>query len=317
MSFQEVRQDSAEPRAGPDVRPGSLRAWTIALRPRSMLLAVSPVIVAVALVRMRTGMLSIGMLTLALCVAVLMQAITNLQNDAGHTARGGSGRSRHAGLPRATTRGLLTVNQVRILIFVCVALAVATGLPMVLQRGWPVLAIGLASIAAALAYMGGPRPIAYTPFGEAFVFVFFGLVATAGTDYVIVGEVPPTSTWIAASALGLLSAAALLVNNCRDVDHDAAIGRRTLPIVIGQPAARRLYAAAVLLPFCVVFAIAWVNRSPGLLAPLLVLPVALKLARDFSACQTGGAHNAILLRTFGLALLFAVGLVAGTLTVSR
>jgi 1,4-dihydroxy-2-naphthoate polyprenyltransferase len=301
---------------GPEVRPGSPRAWRIALRPRSLLLAVSPVLVAVALVHMRTGLLAAGVLVLALCVAVLMQAIANLQNDAGHTARGGSGTAAHVGLPRATTHGWLTVAQVRIVIAACIGLALATGLPLVLARGWPAIAIGAASLGAALAYMGGPRPIAYTPLGELFVFVFFGLVATAGTDYAIVGGMPPASTWIAACALGLLSAAALLVNNCRDVDHDVAVGRRTLPIAVGLPAARRLYAGALLVPFGLAILLAWLTGAPGLSIPLLVLPAAGKLARDFAACPPGPAYNGILMRTFGLTLWYAAGLVIGSLTVA-
>lgn len=297
------------------VVPGSMRAWWVALRPRSMLLAASPVIVAVALVRLRTGLLAYGAMVLALSVAVLMQAITNLENDAGHTARGGSGAVDHVGLPRATARGWLTVAQVRAVIVVCILLALVSGLPLAVERGWPAIAIGAGSILAALAYMGGPYPIAYTPFGELFVLAFFGFAATAGTDYVITGTMPPPSTWIASCAQGLLAAAALLVNNCRDVVHDAAIGRRTLPIVVGLPAARRLFAVALLVPFALTIPLAWSARVPALLLPLLLLPRALRLVRDFAACTPGSVYNAILLRTFAMALQFAAALGVGTLLV--
>jgi len=298
-----------------DIRPGSLDAWLVAVRPRSLLVTVSPVLAATALVWLRSGHFAVGILVLALATAVLVQAITNLQNDAGYTARGAERQARRVGLARATANGWLTVAQVRAVIAGCVVATVALGAPVVAERGWPMVAIGGSSLIAALAYMGGPWPIAYTPLGEVVVFLFFGLVATLGTDFAIVGVEPPAATWIVATSLGMLAAAALLVNNCRDIAHDRAVGRRTLPVVAGARLAHRIYAALLVVPFALLAPAAWLARAPTLLLPLLLVPAAGRLGRDLGHCladpDAGLAFNGVLFRTFQIELQFTALLVAG------
>jgi len=301
---------SAPPGAAPGViAPNSIQAWLLACRPPSLFVAVSPVLLGAALVFERTGQINLGFALLALGCSVLIQIISNLQNDVGYTLRGAERHGRK-GMPRATSLGLLTVAQVRRAIVLLVGLTVLLGLPLVEARGWPALVIGVASITAALAYMGGPRPIAYTPLGETFVFLFFGLVAVVGTDYVLTGEAVPHSTWLAAVALGALSAAALNVNNYRDVAHDAEVGRRTFAVAYGEPTARLFYAAGLLLPFVLLLPIAWLGRAPLLLAPLVLVPLAARLWRQFTHCPGGTAYTGVLVRTFVLELQFAALLAA-------
>ncbi|MCU0769791.1 MAG: prenyltransferase, partial [Burkholderiaceae bacterium] len=162
---------------------------------------------------------------------------------------------------------------------------------------------------------GGPRPIAYTPFGEAVVFVFFGLVAVTGSDLVQSGSVGPAS-WLAGFALGALAAAALAVNNHRDIAHDRSVGRRTFAVVFGESTSRLFYTASLLGAFVLLLPMA-VLAHPGVLAPLLLAPTALRLLRDFGTSAPGLAYNAILVRTFklelGFAALLAAGAVAGRL----
>jgi 1,4-dihydroxy-2-naphthoate octaprenyltransferase len=292
------------------VRPGSLQAWAAAVRLPSLLVAISPVAVGTALAWQRTGQFELLIALLALAAAVALQVISNLQNDVGYTARGAELAGNRTGLPRATANGWLSVGQVRTAIVLCCALAIAIGLPVVAARGWPVLAIGLASITAALAYMGGPRPIAYTPFGEFVVFVFFGLVAVAGSDFIQTGDIGVT-TWLAAIALGALAAAALAVNNHRDIEHDRSVGRRTFPVVFGAQTAKHMYSASLYGAFALVLPMAWLEGAATLLAPLLLLPTALRLNRDFVACPPGLAYNAILVRTFKLELGYAALISAG------
>jgi 1,4-dihydroxy-2-naphthoate octaprenyltransferase len=186
------------------------------------------------------------------------------------------------------------------------------GLVLVAYRGWPVLAIGVASLVAALAYMGGPRPIAYTPWGEFVVFVFFGLVAVMGTDWVLTGDVGPV-TVLASVAIGALAAAALAVNNHRDIAHDRLVGRNTFAVVFGADASLRLYTALLLGPFVLVPVMASLADHPALLLPLLLVPAAWQLRRDFSRCAPGTAFNEILFRTFRLELWFAALLSASAL----
>jgi len=296
----------------PAVAPGSFAAWRIACRLPSLLVAISPVLVGTALAWERTGRFDLMTMLLALGAAILLQVISNLQNDVGYTTRGAERHGNRTGLPRATANGWLAVEQVRMAIALCCVLTLLLGLPLVLMRGWPVLVIGLSSLLAALAYMGGPRPIAYTPLGELVVFVFFGVIAVAGSDYVQTGDVGST-TWLAAVALGALAASALAVNNHRDIGHDSSVGRRTFAVVFGTSASRAMYGLSVLGAFALLLPMAW-QSSPSLLVPLILMPAALRLQRDFAASAPGLPYNAILVRTFklelGYAALLAFGAVA-------
>jgi len=296
----------------PGTRNGSLAAWLVAIRPRSLLVAFSPVLVGATLGFARAGSIDLVAALLVLGAALLVQVITNMQNDVGYTVRGGDSTGTRTGLPRATANGWLSVRHVRAGIVIAALVATGLGLALVAHRGWPVLAIGVASLLAALAYMGGPKPIAYTPFGELTVFVFFGLVAVMGTDWVLTGEVGSVSI-VASVAIGALAAAALAVNNHRDAAHDRFVGRRTFAVSFGERASQRLYTLLLLGPFALVPVMAWQAATPWLLLPLLLVPSALQLRRDFGACPPGTAFNEILFRTFRLELWFAALLSAGAL----
>jgi len=296
--------------SGAAVRAGSPAAWLVAVRPRTLLVAVSPVLVGAALGWQRTGALDLTVSLIVLAAALLMQVLSNLQNDVGYTVRGGETSGTRTGLPRATARGWLTVRTVRNAIVLGALVSAVLGLMLVLHRGWPVLAIGLASLLAALAYMGGPRPIAYTPFGELTVFVFFGLVAVTGTDWMLTEGIGAT-TVVASVALGALAAAALAVNNHRDIAHDALVGRRTFAVTFGAAASLRLYSALLLGAFALTPLMAWLASSPMLLLPCLLLPAALALRRDMHRCPPGIAFNEVLFRTFKMELAYAVLLASG------
>lgn len=294
------------------VEPGSRTAWLIALRPKSLWVAVVPVFVGTSLAVAETGVVNPFVAFLALLASLLLQVMTNLQNDVGYTVRGAETASR-IGLPRATARGWLTVAAVRKAVAATVIVTMLVGLPLVVHSGWPVLLMGIASIVAALAYMGGPRPIAYTPYGELTVFVFFGLIAAVGSYFLQTGEVT-RSAWLAGAAIGLIAAAALAVNNIRDCVHDAEVGRRTLAVVLGKHAAERCYQAAILLAYGMVVAIAVTDmRSIGLLAVLLTLPPAFTLLRDLPRSAPGLPYNELLFRTFKLELLFGACFTIGAL----
>jgi 1,4-dihydroxy-2-naphthoate polyprenyltransferase len=294
------------------VRSGSLAAWRTAVRPPSLLVAFSPVLVGATLGFARAGEVDLPAALLVLAAALLVQVVTNLQNDVGYTVRGGDRSGTRTGLPRATANGWLSVRHVRTGIAVAAAAATVLGLALAAYRGWPVLVIGTASLLAALAYMGGPKPIAYTPFGELTVFVFFGLVAVMGTDWVLTGAVG-TASGLASVAIGALAAAALAVNNHRDIAHDRLVGRRTFAVTFGARASRHLYSGLLLVPFLLVPVMAAQAQTPALLLPLLLLPAAVQLRRDFGRCAAGAAFNDILFRSFRLELWFAALLSAGAL----
>jgi 1,4-dihydroxy-2-naphthoate octaprenyltransferase len=296
----------------PAIRAGSVAAWAVAVRPRSLFVAISPVLVGATLGFERTGAIDLLATLLVLGAALLMQVITNMQNDVGYTVRGGDSSGTRTGLPRATAKGWLSVRHVRAGIVVAALVAVGFGLALVAYRGWPVLAIGVASLLAALAYMGGPRPIAYTPFGEMTVFVFFGLVAVNGTDWVLTGSIGTVSL-LASVSIGSLAAAALAVNNHRDIAHDRLVGRRTFAVCFGPQASIGLFSLLLFAPFALLPWMALLANAPALLLPLLLLPAAWQLRRDFVACPPGTAFNDLLFRSFRLELWFATLLSAGAL----
>lgn len=315
MRTPSTLENSLERNPSPVVRCGSLRAWIVAVRPRTLLVAISPVLVGAAFGFERVRAIDVLAFLLVLGAAVLVQVATNLQNDVGYTVRGGDRSGTRTGLPRATARGWLSVGQVRAGILLVGTSALGLGLWLVAYRGWAVLVIGAASLCAALAYMGGPKPIAYTPFGELTVFVFFGLVAVLGTDWVLTGSVGPVSV-LASMAMGGLAAAALAVNNHRDVEHDRQVGRRTFAVIAGSVGSRRLYSALLMGPFLLIPVMAIRAHAPSLMLPLLLAPTAIRLLRDFRHCQPGAAFNQILFRTFRLELGFAVLLSAGALLIA-
>ena len=292
------------------VRAGSTAAWLAAIRPNTLLAAISPVLVGAALGWQRSGHLDLTVAGIILAAALLVQIISNLQNDVGYTVRGGESSGTRIGLPRATALGWLRVRTVQVAVVVAVIVATALGLWLVVLKGWPVLAMGLGSLVAALAYMGGPRPIAYSPYGELMVFVFFGLVGVMGTDWVLTGDVGAT-TFVASVAIGGLTAAALAVNNQRDIAHDALVGRRTFAVTFGAPVAQRLYAALLLGPFALCPVMAWMTGAPLLMLPVLLLPAAWALRNDFLHCPPGLSFNQVLFRTFRLELVYAVLLASG------
>lgn len=293
------------------IRPGSWAAWRIALRPTSLWIATVPVLAATCLAWSLAASFDPATALIALAASVLMQVLTNLQNDVGFTERR-TGNGVHVGMPRATANGWLSPRAVKHAIVATIVIAAAATLPVMLRFGWPIVLIGAISTLAAYGYMGGPRPIAYTPFGELAVFAFFGPVAVCGTYFLQTGEIG-VPAWIAGAAIGALATAVLLVNNYRDRAFDATTGRRTLAVVIGAAASMRLYAALELVPFALMPVLAWVTQSAWLALPLLALPWALHLVRDFIRASDGPTQNTLLVRAVMLEVGFGMLLCAGAL----
>jgi 1,4-dihydroxy-2-naphthoate octaprenyltransferase len=192
-----------------------------------------------------------------------------------------------------------------------VVLAGLTGLYLVSVGGWPILVLGLLAIVSALAYSGGPWPYGYRGLGEVFVFVFFGLVAVAGTTYLQTGSLEPLAL-AAAIPVGALITAILVVNNLRDIDTDRGAGKRTLAVRFGGRGAVAEFAFLVALAYLVPPMLALPGAvTPLVLLPLLTLPLAL---RSLGVVRTGGDPrrlNAVLKGTARLSLLFATLLALG------
>ena len=300
---------------GPDratPSPGAVRRWLMAIRPATLPAAVTPVLVGTA-AAYAVDRLRWGPALAALAGALLLQIGANLANDLLDYQKGADTEDR-LGPTRVVQSGLLSPSAVRRAAALVFTLAVAVGLYLVWVAGWMVVAIGLASIAAAVAYTGGPYPLGYNGLGDLAVFLFFGLVAVCGTAYVQAGYVPALA-WIAAIPVGTLITAILVVNNVRDIDTDRAAGKRTLAVRLGRNAAVAEYGLLLAAAYAVPPALVAAGRLDAwVLLPLLTLPLGARLWRRV-ARDTGRALNASLGRTamLGVAFgaLFALGIVLG------
>ncbi|HEX2294887.1 MAG TPA: 1,4-dihydroxy-2-naphthoate polyprenyltransferase [Actinomycetota bacterium] len=217
-----------------------IRVWVEAARPRTLPAALVPVLAGTA----AGGVFAAWRFAGALVVALALQVAVNYANDYFDGVRGVDTPDR-VGPRRAVASGLVRPSQMKIAIALALAVAAAAGLALTAAVGPELLLVGAASIAAALAYSGGPRPYASAGLGEVFVFVFFGPVATIGTAYVQSEAISSLSGWISIP-VGMMAAAILVVNNLRDVETDAATGKRTLAVRLGPRATRRLFAVLAL-----------------------------------------------------------------------
>jgi len=291
-----------------------VRYWLAAVRPRTLSIAVVPVLVGSTLAWSETGTLALSVMAAALVVAVLIQAGTNLQNDAADYERGADDPSTRLGPPRVTAEGWLPANHVRMGASLSFGLAFTLGCYLIAVGGWPILAVGVASIVAGVAYSSGPRPIAYTVFGELFVWIFFGLVAVSGSYYLQTGEISQTAV-LAGALIGSPAAAVLVVNNYRDLENDAQVGRKTAAVRFGRSASRLEFALLMLAPFLLV-PFAHKSGADGWwwIVPYIMLPRALILIKQFWSETPGPALNRLLAATahfqlvLGL-LLCVVGIV--------
>ncbi|MHB8377006.1 MAG: 1,4-dihydroxy-2-naphthoate polyprenyltransferase [Dehalococcoidia bacterium] len=288
-------------------RPDAVKAWLLAARPATLPAAAAPVLVGTG-AAMHAGDVSLPVFFAALLAALLIQVGTNFANDVSDFERGADTHER-LGPPRATHDGLLTARAVRLGMVAAFGTAALPGLYLAYVGGWPIIAIGVASIAAGVAYTGGPWPFGYHGLGDVFVFCFFGLVAVCGTYYLHTGEVTGTSI-AAGSAVGFLVTAILVVNNLRDRATDARAGKRTLAVRIGDRATRLQYAALLAGAYAIALALA-VVVSWWLLLALLSLPVAVRAAAPLLRGADGRALNLTLKDTARLTLVFGLLMAAG------
>jgi 1,4-dihydroxy-2-naphthoate octaprenyltransferase len=233
-----------------------------------------------------------------------MQIGANFANDLFDHERGTDTPDR-LGPTRVTAAGLISPAQMRLGTALVFGLAVLPGLYLVWLRGWPVLVLGLAILAAALTYTGGPFPYGYYALGDVFVFLSFGLAAVCGSYYAQSGTLTPAIGW-ASVPVGLLIINILVVNNTRDIGTDAASGKRTLAVLLGRQAMLTEYLLCLLLAYLVPLGL-WTCglASPGGLLAWFSLPQAFLVYREFSQTE-GRALNSTLAATAQLALIYAL-----------
>jgi len=249
--------------------------WIMAARPATLLASVAPVLIGTASA-WRDGWFALVPFVIVLVAALAIQVGVNFANDLADAARGADTEAR-IGPQRAVASGVITASDMRRGMIIAFGIAGIGGLYLIWYAGWPILVIGVVSIIAALGYTNGPIPYGYYGLGEIFVFIFFGLVATAGTRYVFSPSVP-AAVWAGGVVMGLLAAAILEANNIRDIDTDAIAGKRTLAVILGRQRARKLYAATMVGAFVViVFSVMLGFLPPMCMIALVVAPLSIPL----------------------------------------
>ncbi|MDO8212899.1 1,4-dihydroxy-2-naphthoate polyprenyltransferase [Conexibacter sp. CPCC 206217] len=283
----------------------------MAARLRTLPVGLAPVLVGTALAGVEDVFHPLRFVA-AVLGALFIQVGANLSNDYSDARRGADTEDR-LGPVRVTAGGLVPPRQVLIATYVTFALAVACGAYLVAVAGWQLLLVGIASIVAGVLYTGGPRPYGYDGLGELFVFLFFGIVAVAGS-YFVQTETLEWEAFALAVPVGLLASAVLVVNNYRDTDTDRRAGKKTLAVRLGRERTRVLYAAMVYGAY-VLTPITWIfgPLSPWVLLPLLSIPLAAPAVRLVKNRTDGPSLNRALARTGMLELIFCVLLSAGVL----
>jgi len=288
---------------------GKILDIVLAFRPKTLTAALVPIVVGTSLLKMLNLPVHWWISELALAASFFIQIGTNLVNDASDFKKGADTDSR-IGPRRITQAGVLTYGQVMGLATLCFLGAIACGVPLVMQGGWPIFWIGLFSVLCGYAYTAGPFPLAYKGLGDLFVVLFFGLIAVAGLIYL------QTLEWriealILGLQVGLHCAVLIAVNNLRDIEGDTLVHKKTLPVRFGKSFGRIEIAVLCFTPF--LFLPYWLHNggSAFCLLPLGSIPLAVKLVKGVFATEPSPEYNRFLGQAAGLHLVFALLLAVG------
>ena len=292
-------------------RPSGVRIWLMAARVRTLPAAIAPVLVGTALAGYLHAFHPLRFAA-ALIGAMFIQIGTNLSNDYSDARRGADTEDR-LGPVRVTAGGLVPPRQVLIATYLTFGVAVLAGVYLVVVAGWQLLLVGAASILAGVLYTGGPKPYGYEGLGELFVFLFFGIVAVAGSFFVQVKHLD-WEAFALAVPVGLIAAGLLVVNNVRDIETDRRAGKRTLAVRLGRARTRVMFAAMIYLAY-VLTPVTWVfgPLKPWLFLPWLTLPLGARVVRAVRTRTDGLSLNQALAQTGMLQLAFCALLAAGLL----
>jgi 1,4-dihydroxy-2-naphthoate polyprenyltransferase len=275
--------------------------WVAGARPRTLGAAVAPVLVGTSAAVADAHGVIWWRAGLAMVVALALQVGVNYANDYSDGVRG-TDKDRK-GPMRLTATGVASPGAVKRAAGIAFALAAVAGLVLSLVVNPWLLLVGVAAIAAAVLYTGGPKPYGYLGLGEIMVLVFFGFVATVGSAYVQVKYVPGAAWW-GSLVVGLLACAILVANNVRDIPTDAVTGKRTLAVRVGAVSARRLFVACYAGSFLAVVAIG--ITQPWALLGLLALPLAVAPVRTILTRSDPPALISVLVATSRLEIVVAV-----------
>lgn len=287
------------------------KAWLLAMRPKTLPAAISPVLVGVSLAVSDGKFKPLTALLTLLC-SVILQIGANVSNDYFDHVRGIDGTNR-LGPIRVTSSGFLSPNEVRAGLIVIFILSIFVGLYLVIVGGFPIMITGILAIASALAYSGGPFPLASHALGDLFVLLFFGIVAVNGSYYLQTGTFSITSILLSIP-VGLIITNIMVINNLRDIRTDREVDKKTLAVLIGEANTHLEYIFIVILSLLIPMVIVYSGLLKPIVAviPLITLPFWIILVKE-SFANRGQTLNVTLARTALLALLYCILLSIGLL----
>jgi len=283
--------------------------WVLAARPPTLLAGIAPVLIGSASA-WSDGVFAMLAFIVVLISALAIQIGVNFANDLADAEKGADTAERIGPL-RTVSSGLIRPSEMKLGIAVAFGIAGIGGIYLIWYAGWTIAIIGIVSIIAALGYTNGPVPYGYYGLGEVFVFIFFGLVATAGTRYVFDMSVP-SEAWVGGIVMGLLAAAVLEANNIRDIETDRAARKRTVAVLIGRDRARAMFAGTLIAAFAITAFASLTGLLPGMcLITLVVAPLGIPLVQTVYATADGPELISVLKGTVQLQFLTALMLSLG------
>jgi len=293
----------------PSAKLSPFQIWILAIRPKTLPAAASPVILGSALA-LRDNQFLFNLAFATLLCALLLQIGANLANDVFDYYRGADKPGR-LGPIRVTQAGLLKPSQVVMGIWIVFSVAALLGIYLTLNAGWPVLFIGFFAIFTAITYTGGPKPLGYYGLGDLFVFIFFGPVALCGTYFIQTGQVTLDALLISLP-MGFLIVNILVVNNLRDIETDRLAGKMTLAVRLGEKGSRTEYLVLLVAAYLVPLGM-WLSGmvSPWVNLVFLTLPMSYRLLRSIWRDRGKPLNLALAMSgrlTLFFSILFSIGL---------
>ena len=281
--------------------------WIKGARPRTLPAAIAPVVVGAACVNVEANSTAVWSNAIfALIVSLALQVAVNYANDYSDGVRGTD--DKRVGPLRLVGSGAKTASAVKRAAFLSFGVAAIFGLILALLTSLWLLVVGALCILAGWFYTGGKKPYGYLGLGEVFVFVFFGLVATTGTTFVIIEKLTITS-FIASLVVGALACALLAVNNLRDIDGDTLAGKRTLAVRLGDKKARSFFISLFVLALLAILVLAL--SYPLALIGLVGLASAFTSIKRVRSGAVGGELISVLSMTGRTQILTAITLSIG------
>jgi 1,4-dihydroxy-2-naphthoate octaprenyltransferase len=288
--------------------PTGISLWLAGARLRTLPAAVVPVAVGTAVAVGEGTDTQWWRGALALVVAVALQVGVNYANDYSDGVRGTDGQDR-VGPLRLVGSGLVAPKRVKLAATLAFAIAGMTGAVLAFAVGPELFVIGALCLAAGWTYTGGPRPYGYLGLGEVFVFIFFGLVATIGTTYVLLERVEALAVWCSVT-VGLWATALMVTNNLRDIPGDTLAGKQTLAVRLGDTKTRQAYALVHLVALVLAIVVA-ITLRVGAIGALAAGPLAWFAIRDVRAGAAGPALIPVLGATGRAQMLGGLGMTIG------